>query len=254
MEGWIVGIICVVAVGGFIAYMLWHNIDPFWEKSTLDRALILIKETPIVTPDNVQMFYEKGVAQISHAAVDRGIARAFGRLACRYTTERGQYVIKVVVLQGEIAPESRLPCFRVPINSASPYYNGEWDAMKGSNRKVHYIRAAAQMVAVGTPYGDVMVFPSTGDEAFIENVADHEFEHIGLAHEDEPEFKRTMYHGEGTGHPIIPPCPGTAPVGFATVRDTRIKAVEWKNSEHFTTEARGFVAKKEPYQCVMVTK
>jgi hypothetical protein len=244
MNGWIVAIIIVLALGAFIFWRLRENIDPFWHKTALDRALLLIKEVAIVTAFGAKMFYEKDAGRVSHEAIDRGLTRVFERLYCRYPADRSLHDIKFVVLIGEIAPESRIPCFRVPITSFSPYYNGEWDMMRGSNRKVHYILAAGQLIAWGTPYGDVIIIPSSTDATFIENIADHEFEHVALGYYDPVEYERTKYHAPGTGHPIIPPCPGTE----ALRTESPYTAVDWP-----IAQSVGLVGQPR-YSCLLLTK
>jgi hypothetical protein len=112
MNGWIVAIIIVLALGAFIFWRLRENVDPFWHRSALDRALLLIKEVAIGTAFGAKMFYEKDAGRVDHAAIDRGLTRVFERISCRYPADRSLHDIKFVVLVGEIAPESRSPCFR----------------------------------------------------------------------------------------------------------------------------------------------
>lgn len=207
MSDWVIGIIIAIAFGTFIGWLLYRRINPFWHLTPLDRALKLIKTTPIIVA-GAKVFYEKGIEQVDHPSIAKGIDDVFARAGCRYPVNRPQHDIKIAVVQGERAPESGIFAFRVAINSASPYYNGEFDMMRGSNRKTHYLLAAGQMAATGTPYGDVIIIPSSPDKQFIEDIVDYELEHILLSYHDDPEFKRTMYHGAGTGHPILGPCPG----------------------------------------------
>lgn len=247
---WIIGIGIAVALAAFVWFMRRKNTRPFWHKDTTTRALELIKGTHVLTPAAVpiKMFYEPNVERVDHGAVDGGVADCFSRLSCRYNTDRSKHDIKFVVLKGEIAPESGLPCFREPISAFSQYFNGPWDMMKGSREKIHYVLAAGQVIAGGTPHGDVIAIPYTNDSIFIRNIADTEFEHIGYFHYDPVMYEQTKYHGEGTGHPIVPPCPGEARVGFASTADKRFKPVIWNE------QAAGFVSTQHISQCLLLTR
>ncbi len=245
---WIWGIGIAVVIAGFVLFMRWKNTNPFWHKDTTTRALELIKGTPALTRDGVKMYYEPKVEQVSHPSVDAGIERCFSRLRCRYPTNRQGHDIKMVVLKSEIAPESRLPCFREPITAFSFYYNGEYDMMKGSKEKVHYVLAAGQVVAGGTPHGDVIAVPQTNDNVFIENISDYEFEHLGYFHYDGEMYERTKHHGPGAGHPILPPCPGEVHLGFTSTPDARFTPVIWNE------EASGFGSANGVSQCLLLVK
>lgn len=209
----IIGLI-VVAFAAFIWWIKFRrNARPYWHRAPIDRGFDLLKTTPVLTSGGIPVYYEQGAAKVSHAAIDRGVDAVFARAMCHYPVVRSAMKPKVVVLNGERAPESGTPSFRVPIANGTPYFNTEWDMMRGQKGDVHYVLAAGQVLAVGEPYGDVIMIPSDGDENFIQTITDYELEHCILAWYDGDEFDRTKTHAAGTGHPIIPDCPG-APVGL----------------------------------------
>lgn len=220
-------VLAILAVIGAVAFAVkYFTRDPVWYKNPIDRANALLKTTPTVTQEGIKVYYESKAGKINHAAVDAGVRECIRRVACKYPFDRNRHNIKICVLEGEIAPESRLPAFRVAIGHASPYFNSEWDMMKGSKKGVHYILAAGQMASADFQAGDVLVIPSGGDDQFYKNICDYEFEHVALAYYDGDEFERTKIHGSGTGHPIIPDtCFGGA-VGLAAPRPMKVLCLD----------------------------
>jgi hypothetical protein len=229
----IVGALVAIAL---VAYFIKKkNKNPDWYLNPVDRGFKYMREvTPVMTPgENIAVYYEPKVNPIPLEAADQGIRNLFTRLRCKYPlTDRGRHDIKLVVLASEKAPESGTPAFRVAIANGTPYYNSEWDMMRGSKESVHYVLAAGQMMAAGVPYGDVLLIPSDSDVTFITNIVDYEEEHAALANYDPAEFERTKIHGAGTGHPIVPSCPGVVESLFTRVENVLGKHADMEDTEN----------------------
>ena len=195
-------IFILLAIAGVTILIKWLVKKPDWFTDPVTRGYKALNNAPEQAQD-VKFYYETGASKIPHDAALRGIADSFGRAGCKYPVDRASHTLKVVVLKGEKSPAG-VPSFRVAIAPTSPYWNSDFDMMKGSKRGIHYILAAGQMLATGEPYGDVIMIPSDTDEHFIETICDYESEHFILAKYDGDEFERTKYHGEGTSHPVIP--------------------------------------------------
>jgi hypothetical protein len=218
MPIWLIVLIICIVGGIGIAYLKRRRdrVEP-WQRDPITRGMKILAEVPAKISNGVSFHYEPGAGQIDEAAAAAGIADCFERLACHYdNVNRAQHDIHVLVVAGELSPETHTPCFRVPISPPNPYLNSEFDMMKGVESMPHYILAAGQMIAAGVPYGDVIMIPSNNDPVFTRRICDYESEHYGLAWYDGPLYEDTKIHGQGKGHPIVDPCPGAIAHGFAS--------------------------------------
>lgn len=212
------------AMGALVWYLLKKKKEsrPEWESTPTSRAMDRIKTEPdVITPNGVKIYYLDDVKQdLNLAEIDRGVDFAYKKAACNYLNainDRQRHEdlggTKIVVIESERAPESGAWSFKVPImNGTDPYYNSEWDMMKGQKGAYHYLLAAEQMVAVGEPFGDVFVLPyipnDYEDKNYLARACSYSMEHILLSWYDGNRFEATKYHTDGTGHPIIPACEG----------------------------------------------
>jgi hypothetical protein len=233
MDGWtIFGIVVVVALVGFIIFTIWRNrkkkIDEAWHIDPLSRAFKRIESAPdTTTPAGAKMYYMPAVSKdLPLAEVDRGNEHTFQKCECAgYPVNRAQHDIKVVVFESEQSPEAHVWCFKVPVLNGQPYYNSEWDMMKGQKGTYHYILAAELVVAIGTPFGDVHAIPyvpsSEPDKDYLARINEFSREHICLSWYDPERYEATKYHAQGSGHPIIAECPTTSlfakPTHFASL-------------------------------------
>ena len=134
-------------------------------------------------------------------AMEQGLTNAFERAGCvGYQRQRSHADYNIAILRSLENDSQGYPAYRLP---AGPYTGTEFD--KGG-----YILVAGEMASVGEPYGNWIAIPehTTLQLGHAETIADYEAEHILLAWNDGDEFERTKIHGQGTGHPAIPPCPG----------------------------------------------
>jgi hypothetical protein len=210
-------ILIVVGLAALLVYLLLIKKKSPWFASPTTRALKRIKTAPdITTPAGHEIYYLDGVTKdISLTEVDRGIEFTFKKLECAgYPVDRTRHHVKIVVQESEQAPESKAWAIRVPVANGDVYYNSEWDMMKGQRGEYHYILAAEQMIAAGDPYGDVFVLPyvpsNYSDTNYLARACSYSMEHITLAYYDFAKFEATKTHTDGTGHPLIPTCPGDA--------------------------------------------
>jgi hypothetical protein len=207
-----------LVIGALVAVVLiilWlrkkKRADNAWKEPTFKRATELIKGSPAqTTPGGIKIYYEKGVAQdLDHAICDRAYENVFKKLECNgYTPNRTRHDPKIVVLNSILSPESRTPCYKIFIRPGNYYYGGPYDMEAGKGEEAdHYVLAAGEMIAAGTPYGDVIAVPHPqGQAQFLENIVDYENEHIAYTYYDGDKYEETKNHGSGIGHPIIAPC------------------------------------------------
>jgi hypothetical protein len=223
MPGWMIGVLALVIIGGVTAFILWRKktkkVETAWHDDPSTRAFKLINSITPVASSLANVYFEPGTDRnsFSLASCDAGIEKAFEKGGCAgYPIDRPRHRISIVVFNS--IPDSQGdPAFKVFIRPGNFYYNTEWDKEQGTGAEVdHYVLAAAQMVAVGEPYGDVIVVPHhSGNEAHLATVVEYEMEHVLLAYYDGTKFEETKNHGQGQGHPLIPDCPGGA-LGFAS--------------------------------------
>lgn len=207
-------VIILIFVGGYFVWRYKKKKDALepWQKDINTRGFDLLKQPGVKTPAGHTVHYEVGTAQQDLAALDRGIEHTYQKGECAgYPVKREDHDVHIIVLKGEISPEQHIPCYRVAIGAYDPYWNSEFDMMKDVKARFHYILASGQVLAVGVPYGDVIMIPDNGDSAFQETVAGYENEHCVLAWYDGPKDNATRVHGAGQGHPIIPECPPAIP-------------------------------------------
>jgi hypothetical protein len=213
----ILAIVLVAAVFALAYYLKRRGSadnKPFWHKTTLARALTLIRgDKPIVTVDGHKIFHEPGlITSTDLHAIDYGVERAFRKAECAgYPVDRSRHNVQVVVLASEKAPLSGDPSFRVaiwpPLFGEPSYYNTEYDQMKGSEEYVHYLLAGGETVAFGNPYGDIIVVPFCLEEEkeYLARVVEYEMEHVVLAYYDGVKYEATKTHLTG-GHPLMDEC------------------------------------------------
>ena len=223
MEGWIIGIIAVALILGFILFLRYreHKSDRAkdWKWSPWERSLKLINAKNFtLTPGGAKVYFEQPLTPqgFSLPACDLGIRKAFEKAECAgYAVNRGQHNISIISLPSENDSQGD-PAFRVFISHTSEYYNSEWDKATCPGLECdHYVLAAGQTVAVGTPYGDVIVVPHhIGKDEHLATVVEYEMEHVLLSYYDPVKFEETKYHLNGAGHPLIPDCAPTGAVGF----------------------------------------
>ena len=200
----IIIISAIAALAGLVWFLKKRNVKPVWYKNPLNRGLGLVVSTqPEVTPDGVKVYHEPGAKRVPHASIDAGFRRVFERAANHYPVDRSVFDLRVTVLQGERAPESGDWAIRVPMHPDNPYYNGEWDMMRGSKDEIHYLLAAAMVLTMEQQYGHTIAIPDADDPNYIETICDYEGEHLILAQYDSPKYEATAVHGSGQGHPVI---------------------------------------------------
>jgi hypothetical protein len=208
----------VFGLVGFIVFTIWHDkkkkVANAWHLDPLSRAFERIKAAPdTTTPAGAKMYYVPSVTKdLSLTEIDRGIEHTFQKCECAgYPVNRAQHDIKVVVFESEQSPEAHVWSFKVPVMNGQPYYNSQWDMMKGQPGTFHYILAAELVVAIGSPYGDVHAIPyvpsSEPDKDYLARINEFSREHICLAWYDPPRYDATLNHAQGGGHPILAECP-----------------------------------------------
>lgn len=219
MNGYIVAILIAAGLAGFTLFLLYlrkkKKKDNEWKYGAFDRAMKIVRESsPTLTPNGHKVYFERGTdpSVFSLPACDSGAEKTFQKGECAgYPVNRANHRISIVVFNS-IPDSNGDPAYKVFIGPTSPYFNSEYDKERGKGLEVdHYILAAGQTVAVGEPYGDVIVVPHhNGKEAHLSTVVEYEMEHVTLAHYDFVKFEATQYHGNGQGHPLISDCVGMA--------------------------------------------
>lgn len=192
----IVLIICI----GFAALVAWLYLRRKRIPSIEDRVFGITNKTTDIS--GMQVWLENGanVTGTDLTAIELGFNRTFEKARCRAyqrALSLSDYIVAIV--KGEPDSDGN-PCYRIP---AGVYAGTVYD--KGG-----YILVAGQMLTVGEPYGNIIVIPEHNGQNLdhLALVAEFEAEHVVLAYNDPDEFERTKVHGDGTGHPIIPNCPG----------------------------------------------
>lgn len=223
MNGLIIGIIIAAALGGFVFWLIRSRNKKKaaneWKFGTFDRAMKIVNSTtPLVTPNGHKVYFESGTDKNSFSlpACDIGVEKTFTKAECvPYPVDRTQHRISIVVFNA-IADSQCDPAFKVYITNQNWYYNSEWDkATCPGDECDHYVLAAGQTIAVGEPYGDVIVVPHhAGKEEHLARVVEYEMEHVILAWADGPRYEATVNHQNGNGHPLLSDCPGA--VQFAS--------------------------------------
>lgn len=148
-------------------------------------AAVWVQDGAVVTPDEMQQ-------------MDEGLQRSFDKSQCEGygrilgpALRHDQYIIavlKATSIDRDGNPEYRLPC--------AQYCHGEFD--KGG-----FITVAAEMAAVGIPFGNILVYPDHSTNLTrVSNLVEYEAEHVILSYYDGTRFERTLTHGNGQGHPI----------------------------------------------------
>lgn len=206
-------LIIIAAMAAYFFFSRRKEEDQPWHATTFSKAerIWSTREPALISEAGYKIYYEDGLEPLPFhpEAVDRGIGDVFRRLECAYGERVGVHRhtdVKVIVLPGEPSADGS-PAFRVAISPGNPYHNSDWDKMKGSPEKIHYILAAGETVAAGTPYGDVIVIPYCTEEYkdYMAMACGHEWEHIGLAWYDGERYEATKHH-QTEGHPLIPEC------------------------------------------------
>lgn len=244
----IVGIVSLLALVGFVFYLVWsekrQKLADAWQLPSVTRALRIVKAQPRhATPiANQTIIYEQGLPPRNSLgeAMNIGLERAFRKGECAgYPVNREWFPSTGVVLKSEMS-DSGHPSFRVPIWPGNPYWNSDWDKMKGQGGAVHYVLAAGQMVAGGSPDGFIFIAPYV-DDSFLDyfsTLCEYENEHNVYFLWDGIKFEETKHHLIG-GHPIIPDTCFTpvAPV------DVQLRDVSAVSSEPFGSK-----------YCTLITK
>lgn len=207
--------ITIVGMAIAFAWIIWYrNRGPKYVP-TLKRVLeISADERNLrIGPLGTRFWVEDGATLPGAVinAIESGLTDAFERAGCvGYPRQRSHADHNVAILRSHENDSQGFPAYRLP---AGPYTGTEFD--KGG-----YILVAGEMVAAGNPYGNWIAIPehTSFQTEHARTIADYETEHVLLAWNDGDEFERTKIHGQGTGHPIIPSCPGEfRPRGLAEI-------------------------------------
>lgn len=194
-------------LAGVIGFLLWRRHRQKLANRTIGRRVFDLSKEPDrrrIAPTGANIWVEDGAECPAPVmtAFEVGLANAFEKAACRgYTRAINHSDYNIAVLKSNEKDSQGFPAYRLPCQN---YCGTVYD--KGG-----YILAAGQMVFVGTPYGNWIAIPehTVSQLEHAQTIAEYEAEHIILAWNDGEEFERTKTHGDGTGHPIIPACPGT---------------------------------------------
>lgn len=217
--------ITIVGMAIAFAWLIWYrNRGPKYVP-TLRRVLEIAAD-----PENMRTgklgtrFWVEPGAALTEAVMDameRGLTNTFRRAGCvGYGRQLNHAEHNIAILRSLENDSQGYPAYRLP---AGPYTGTEFD--KGG-----YILVAGETVAVGNPYGNWIAIPEhrPSQIGHAELIADFETEHVILAWNDGDEFERTKIHGQGTGHPIIPPCPGELrPLSLAMIDMHSGRGVEY---------------------------
>lgn len=229
-------ILALLALAGLVAFLFFgrkkKRLDEGWKQDPTSRAFAILRSiTPVLTPNGHKVYFERGTdpKTFSLAAVDAGVEKTFEKCECAgYPVDRTKHKVVVVVFNSIIAPESGIPAYKIYIGAGNAYYGSEWDMEAGKGLEVdHYVLAAGQQIAVGEPFGDVIIIPHyDGEDAQLSTVVEYEMEHVALAWYDGDKYEATKVHGSGQGHPLIPDCPPTESSirGFVAERKAEFKA------------------------------
>jgi hypothetical protein len=247
----IIAILIIAAITGIILYLKKKKKkENVWKFGAWALAKTIIDTTsPETTPANHKIYKDVTVTNLNPEANDEGIEETFKKGECaNYPVDRSRHRVSTVVFPS--IPDSQGdPCYKEFISPGNPYYGTEWDGEAGKGEEAdHYVKVAGQTVAVGEPYGDVIVIPEhTANQSSHQSlVTSFEMEHVCLAYYDGYKFEETKYHLTG-GHPLIADC-----VEGLRKLDTRYHAASWKY-ESTEEQADGFTA-KEIYTCALLTK
>lgn len=199
-------IILMVAV--VVALAVWFYLRKKKTSEIGDRVMQIDDKRR--APSGLTLWIEDGVKITSQQIwnIEQGLNATFIKAAC-YGYQRAMrlsdYIIAIV--KGEPDSDGN-PCYRLP---AGQYAGTVYD--KGG-----YILAAGQVLAVGEPYGNIIVVPEhfEGQGEHLSLISEYEAEHVILAWNDGDKFERTKTHGDGTGHPIISDCDGGRGVSYRT--------------------------------------
>lgn len=203
-------ILAIVIIGGAAAvifFLMRHRQKQKAANMTIGARVNELREQPSrrhIAPRGTNIWIEDGAEcpDSVMTAFENGIENAFEKAACRgYTRQLNFSDHNIAVMRSHENDSQGFPAYRLPCQN---YCGSVYD--KGG-----YVLAAGQMVFVGTPYGNWVAIPqhTVTQLEHAETIADYETEHVILAWNDGDEFERTKTHGDGTGHPIIPLCPGT---------------------------------------------
>ena len=167
--------------------------------STFERVAAI--KDQVRSPRGVTVKFEKGVTVSADemAAIDAGLQDTFDRSPCHgYLRALNHNEYTVAILNSQDRDSLGNPAYRLP---CAQYCGTEYD--KGG-----YILVAGEMVALGSPYGNIIALPDHNDRYENERLAaSFEAEHIVLGWNDGDKFEATKTHGQGQGHPIIENCP-----------------------------------------------
>jgi hypothetical protein len=204
-------IIICLAIAGFVVFLLLRiknkRQDDAWKVDTESRARRIMAEVPAIKKGKFAVYYEKGLVArdaITEAFIV-GVDRCDEKGRCvGYDVDRNNMPCSVVVFASETDSQGN-PAFRVPIAPQNPYYGSEYDKGSPDGGDTHYILAAGQTIASGTPLGFICVvgYPPQGKESYFSTCAEYEREHDLLAWFNGEKYEATKYHGPGAGHPLI---------------------------------------------------
>lgn len=182
------------------------------------------------TPNGANVWKQDGTTVDGNdlQAIDDGLSRLFAKSACQISPhdnlpysrilKHSDYII--AILKSTDLDSQGQPAIRIP---PGQYKGTEYD--KGG-----YILIAGQVLAVGNPYGNIMVIPDhNANFDRMANAVEYEGEHLVLAWNDPDKFKATETHGAGTGHPIIADC------NSSVISRTQIHAVGRYQTEYGTS-------------------
>jgi hypothetical protein len=176
-----------------------------------DRSLKL-EVDDFVTPKGIRVrcepkakqFVGQEVLKALDDGIDEGIEIARDCQGHPIQVQHSQIV--VTFLESQLAPESKLPAYRVP---AAQYKGTKYD-LGG------YVLAAGQLIIANRQEGVIIAVPApiTGDLATVSRVTYYEYEHGEDSFYDVENFQKHVTHEGGKGHPIWHNCK-IGSLGFA---------------------------------------
>lgn len=150
-----------------------------------------------VTPNGHQVYSAQPITTAKLKLIDTGIAKGhrIAREAGGYSGFSTIYTVWLFPISDKCEAKSILQRF----NSSNPYDGTEFDKDPQEGRVA--LCFAGRMNRVSLERGGMIL---ADDDSVLENGAWFETEHNVLFEVDVPRYLSTQYHGEGSGHPIIP--------------------------------------------------
>jgi hypothetical protein len=184
-------------VGIAVALIIWKVTHRRKVLSIEDRVFAITEK--FRSPGGVEIWVEENAvcSPVEQAAIENGLLQCFEKARAQgYDRPLSLTDYRVAIIADSVrSPEAQIWSYKLP---AGPYTGTEWD-LGG------YILAAGQMIAAGTPYGNIIAIPDHHgtDLEQLEQIVMYEAEHIILAYCDGDKFEATKIHGQGQGHPLF---------------------------------------------------